>query len=268
MSQITAVLIDSREPNWIKSLKFSGLPTAVTMLETGDIQAVTDDGCELLIERKTPDDFLNTLKDDRLFPQVARMTEKRNAQLIAGEIPTVWSYLVITDPLTSNRDGKVITQRGVTGWSFSAVMGAILSIQELGVHVVFCNGDNYFEDCILRLGRRNRSPEMLIAHPKEKLVINELLDEEIISKFKINLPPARIAKMLSDQGNVLLGFPGIGMDTVLEILTWSNGNLSHALSGLTDLSIPAPIGTQRRKNIKTLLGLEDGQSLEVLQKES
>lgn len=243
MSQITAVLIDSREPDWIKSLTFNGLPTAVTMLETGDIQAVTDDGCELLIERKTPDDFLNTLKDDRLFPQVARMTEKRNAQILAGETPTVWSYLVITDSLAPSRDGKVITQRGVTGWSYSAVMGAILSIQELGVHVVFCNGDNDFEDCILRLGRRSRNQVMRIM-------------------------PAKIPNVLGPKATFLASLPGLGVESVQEILAWCDDNLANALSGLTDLSIKAPIGIQRRKTIKTLLGLEDGQSLEVLQKES
>lgn len=242
MSQITAVLIDSREPDWIKQLKFNGLPTAVTMLETADIQAVTDDGHELLIERKTPDDFLNTLKDDRLFPQVARMTEKRNAQILAGETPTVWPYLVITDSLASSRDGKVITQRGITGWAFSAVMGAILSIQELGVHVVFCNGDNDFQDCVLRLGRRSRDAKMRIM-------------------------PAKIPNVLGPKATFLASLPGLGVESVQEILAWSDDNLANALSGLTDLSIPAPIGTQRRKTIKTLLGLEDGQSLEVLQKE-
>ena len=242
MSQITAVLIDSREPNHIKNLNFNGLPTAVTMLETGDIQAVTDDGCELLIERKTPDDFLNTLKDDRLFPQVARMTEKRNAQILAGETPTVWSYLVITEPMTCSHDGKVITQRGVTGWAYSAVMGAILSIQELGVHVVFCNGDADFQDCVLRLGKRNRDATMRIM-------------------------PARIPNVLGPKAEFLAGLPGIGIESIQEILKWSDDNLAHALSGLTDLSIKAPIGIQRRKTIKTLLGLEDNQSLEVLQKE-
>ena len=84
MPQITALMIDSREPDNIKSMKFPNIPTTVTMLDTGDILAVTDDGHTLIIERKTPDDFLNTLKDERLFPQLPRMTEARNEQLSAG----------------------------------------------------------------------------------------------------------------------------------------------------------------------------------------
>ena len=239
MSQITAVLIDSREPEHIKNLTFNGLPTAVTMLETGDIQAVTDDGCELLIERKTPDDFLNTLKDDRLFPQVARMTEKRNAQILAGETPTVWSYLVITEPMTCSHDGKVITQRGVTGWSFSAVMGSILSIQELGVHVVFCNGDADFQDCVLRLGKRNRDATMRIM-------------------------PARIPNVMGPKVEFLTGLPGIGIEKVQEILDWSNHNVGHALIGLTDMEIKSPIGLSLRRRLRDLMGLQETENLVIV----
>lgn len=238
MSNITAILIDTREPSWIKSLKFGGLPILFDALSTGDIQALTDDGCELLIERKTPDDFLNTLKDARLFPQVARMTEKRNAQLQAGETPTVWSYLVVTGVFNVNHDGKVITQRGVTGWNFAAVMGAILSIQELGVHVVFCNGDGGFEDCVLRLGKRNRDSVMRIM-------------------------PARIPNVFGPKAEFLSSLPGIGIEKVQEILDWSNNNVSHALIGLTDMEIKSPIGLSIRRKLRDLMGLQDGERFEI-----
>lgn len=242
MSNITALIIDSREPAWVQNLKFNGIPTTVSMLETGDVLAVTSDNHTLVIERKTPDDFLNSLKDDRLFPQLARMAEIRNAQQNNGQPISNWPYLIITDPFVANRDGKVITQRGVTGWSFSAVEGTLLSIQEMGVFVIFCNGDLDFQDCILRLGRRSRDPEMKI------------------------LPP-RPANVLGPKYSFLMGLPGVGVNHVQEILDWSDHNIGHALSGLTDLTINAPIGMSLRKRIKLLLGLEENQSLEVLQKE-
>lgn len=241
MSKIDALVIDSREPDSIKNLKFDGIPVLVQMLPTGDVQALTDDGHTLVVERKTPDDFLNSLKDDRLFQQIARMTEERNAQQLSGKPITVWTYLVITDSITANHDGKAITRRGVTGWAFSAVMGAILSIQEMGCLVVFCNGENDFQDCILRLGKRNRSPEM-------------------------KLLPSRPANILGPKATFLAGLPGIGIERVQEILDWSGNNLAHALSGLTDLEIKTPVGVGLRKNIRTLLGLEDGQALEVVQR--
>lgn len=239
MPKIEAVVIDSREPDHIKTLKFGGIPVMIDTLPTGDIKALTDDGYELLIERKTPDDFLNTLKDDRLFPQIARMTEKRNAQILAGETPTSWAYLVITDVITANHDGKAITQRGVTGWSFAAMMGTILSIQEMGVLVLFCNGDADFQDCVLRLGRRNHDATMRIM-------------------------PARIPNVLGPKATFLAGLPGIGIERVQEILDWSDHNLAHALSGLTDLEIKAPIGISLRKNIRDLLGLQDNENFEVV----
>jgi len=243
MPQITAILIDSREPDSIKSLKFGGIPVTVAFLETGDICAVTDDGATLLIERKTPEDFLGSLKSDRLFSQLAHMTEERNNQQNTGQPMTSWPFLIITDVFTASHDGKVITDLGVTGWGFSAVMGAILSIQEMGVFVVFCNGQADYQDCILRLGRRNRDPEMKL------------------------LPP-RPANIFGPKATFLAGLPGIGIERVQQILDWSDNNIAHALSGLTDLSINTPIGYATRKTIKTMLGLEENQSLEVLQKEN
>lgn len=242
MSQITALVIDSREPESIQQLKFGGIPVLVDTLPTGDVQALTDDGHTLIIERKTPDDFLNSLKDNRLFPQLARMTEERNAQQLAGQPVTTWAYLVITDLFGANHDGKIITQRGVTGWSFASVMGMILSIQEMGVLVVFSNGEIDFEQCVLRLGKRKRDPEMKLLAP-------------------------RPTNILGPKATFLASLPGIGIERVQEILDWSDNNLAHALSGLTDLSIKAPVGISLRKNIKALFGLEDNQSLEVLQKE-
>lgn len=246
MPQITALMIDSREPDNIKNMKFPNIPTTVTMLDTGDILAVTDDGHTLIIERKTPDDFLNTLKDERLFPQLARMTEARNAQQAAGLPVTTWPYLVITDMFgVDHKTGKVITSRGVTGWSFAAVMGTILSIQEIGVFVIFAAGDADYQDCIIRLGKRNRTNEMKL------------------------LPP-RPANIFGPKAAFLASLPGIGIDRVQAILEWSDDNIAHALSGLTDLDIkgPAGVGRQTRLKIKEVLGLEENQSLEVLQKEA
>ncbi len=239
MPNITAVMIDSREPDFFKNLKFGGIPTTVTMLDTGDVLAVTDDGHTLIIERKTPDDFLNTLKDDRLFPQMSRMVEARNQQIAAGETITHWPYLVITEPLTANHDGKVITDRGVTGWGWASVMGTILSIQELGVYVVFANGQNDYQDCILRIGKRTRNPEMKIM-------------------------PARIPNVLGPKATFLASLPGIGIERVQELLDWSDHNVGHALIGLTDMQIKSPVGTALRRRIRDVMGLQDCENFEIV----
>ena len=239
MPKITAVMIDSREPTWVQHLKFGSVPAMVAMLETGDVQAVTDDGHTLIIERKTADDFLNTLKDDRLFPQMARMVEIRNQQLASGQPVTSWPYLIIQEPLTANHENKVITARGVTGWSWPAVTGTLLSIQELGIGVVFANGQVDFEDSVLRLGKRNRAPAMRIM-------------------------PAKMPNVLGPKAAFLAGLPGVGIERVQTVLEWAGDNVAHALIGLTDMEIKSPVGFTLRRQLRALLGLADNENIEIV----
>lgn len=239
MPEITAVIIDSREPVWIQNLKFGGIPTSVTMLDTGDILAATSDGHTLIVERKTPDDFLNTLKDERLFPQLARMVEKRNAQIANKQPVTEWAYLMIEQPFVADQHGKVVTDRGVTGWSFASVMGAILSIQEMGVFVVYAAGAADYQDAIIRLGKRNRTPEMTILPPR---------------------PP----NVLGPKATFLASLPGVGIDGVQKLLDWSGHNVSHALIGLTDMEIKSPVGMALRRRLRDVMGLQDGENFEIV----
>jgi len=246
MSNLNAIItIDSREPNWIQKLDFGGLPTEVKFMEISDLKMMLDDGHTLLIERKTPEDFLGSLKSDRLFSQLARMTEDRNTQQLLGQPITSWPFLVITELFKTNNAGMIITDRGITGWAFASVMGAILSVQEMGVFVIFCNGQNDYENCILRLGRRNRDPEMKL------------------------LPP-RPANIFGPKATFLAGLPGIGIEMVQKILDWSANNPADALIGLTDMEIKSPIGLATRRRIRDLLCLQDDENFEkvrIMQKE-
>jgi hypothetical protein len=237
---ISAIMIDSREPAWVQSLKFGGIPTMVTMLDAGDVWAVTDDGHTIMVERKTPEDFLGSLRDERLLPQLARLARPRQEQQIRGEEPTSWPYLVITDEF--KRSGqKVFTERE-TGWSWPALQGGLLTIQEMGIMVVTCGGDADFEPCILRLGDRSR---------------NSI----------INLLPPRQPIMWGPKEAFIASLPGIGQERTLKIMEWAGNNLSHALIGLVDLSIVCPvegIGPGIRRRIRTFLGLEDGKTIELV----
>jgi hypothetical protein len=236
---ITAVFIDSREPDWVKRLTFGGVPTSVTFLEEGDLWAVTDDGCTLMVERKTPDDFLNSLKDDRLFPQLCKLGEKRIDEQLSGEVKT-WPYLVITGDFLKGPNGKALTPDRATGWDYSAVAGAILSIQEMGIFVVHCGGDSDYEACVLRLGNRSRKPEMRL------------------------LPP-RIPNILGPAATFLASLPGIGIERVDKVLEWAGNSPAIALTGLCDLSIDLPgIPVSTRRRIRSVLGLKDKDDLEIL----
>jgi hypothetical protein len=238
MSNIAACLIDSREPTWVQKLSFGGAPCSVLMLKSGDVHVVTEDNHILVIERKTPEDFLNSLRDDRLLVQMQRMSELRLDEQLAGQI-TTWPYLVVTGEFRRSGDGHVITDsRGHTGWDYNSVQGALLTIQEMGIFVAFCGGDQDFEDCIIRLANRKRD-----------------------SDYKL-LPP-RPAMLLGPGAAFLAGLPGVGVERVTELMQWSANTPAHALVGITDLEMTAPLPTSARKKIRALLGLKEKQTLNV-----
>ena len=234
---ISAVIIDSREPAWVQSLNFGGVPKAVAELEAGDVQVVTDDGHTLIVERKTADDLLNSLKDERLFPQMTRITEQRIDQQMMGMPLTSWPYLVITGELRNGPNGKVVTDRGTTGWAYSAIQGALLSIQEMGVFVTFC-AEPDFESMIVRLADRRR--------------------DEAYQKI---LPP-RPGIMLGPATSLLAALPGIGPDRAVQLMEWA-GNAGFALAGLTDPEVDCPVGKAIQRRVRQVLGLDAGQYMSI-----
>lgn len=220
---ITAVMIDSREADWVKNLTFNGLPTSVVALDHGDLAAACDDGTMVLVERKTPDDFLNSLRDGRLFPQVATMREV-----------SPWSYLVVTGEFSRGVNDKVVTDRGETGWSWHAVQGAILSIQEMGIFVTFSGGDLDYENCIIRIGNRERKPELLLKRP------------------------AVAPRVLSIPENIIASLPGIGTERLVSILEYAGGSPAWALIALTDPDTHVPgIPNSTKLKIRNALGLAE-----------
>ena len=220
---ISGIFIDSREPEWIQKLEFNGLPTMVTTLDHGDLLAACEDGNMILVERKTTDDLLNSLRDGRLFPQVATMR---------GITP--WSYLVVTGEFARGKNDKVITDRGETGWSWHAVQGAILSIQEMGVFTTFSGGDLDYENCIVRLANRDRGPELLLKRP------------------------AVAPRVLSIPENIIASLPGIGTERLQHIMSYAGGSPAWALIALTDPDVQIPgVPNATKLKIRNALGLVD-----------
>ncbi|MFZ6028066.1 MAG: ERCC4 domain-containing protein [Chloroflexota bacterium] len=235
---IEAIMVDAREPEWVRRLTFGGVPTAVLTLDYGDVHALTSDGHTLVVERKTPEDLLSSLRDDRLLPQMARMVQARLDEQARQGAFTTWPYLAITGTLYRGAGGKVVTgERGITGWNFDAVQGALLSIQEMGAFVVFAGGDEDFEACILRLASRKRD--------------------------EIKLIPPRPPLIVGPGATFLAGLPGVGVENTMKLLEWSGNVPAHALAGITDLDIPCPLPAATRKRIRVMLGLKDKQRLDI-----
>ena len=225
-----AFMIDNREPAWIQKLALGGAPVAVMMLDAGDVHIACDDGALVVVERKTPDDLLSSIADGRIFAQVARMLEISR-----------FTYVVVTGEIRPSANGYAITERGETGWNFTSVQGALLSMQELGAMIFTCNGDDAFEHAV-----------MTIASRKHKAM---------------PIRPARAAELLSPAATVLCSLPSIGPERAHAALDHC-GSGAWALATLTQPTerIPGvpPAATQ---NIRTALGLKQDEILAVLTQE-
>lgn len=230
---ILSVIIDSREPAWAKTLKFGGVPTVVQALEVGDYWLATEDNKILIIERKTPDDFIGSIMDQRIFWQASQMSLFRDEGF--------WPYLVITGPIQRKQDGNVYTTMD-RKFSWNAAQGAKLSIQELGIPIIECAGDTDFEQSLIHLANRSREA--------------------------VKIKPIRKPSFMSGQEIVLCGLPGIGPDTVGKVLDYC-GTAAWAIAELTDeeskLKIPG-VGMGIKNNVRWALGLKEDEILAVINK--
>jgi len=234
---IMAVTIDSREPEWVRNLRFNGAAVAVEALPTGDALLWLEDGQLLIVERKSSEDFLLSIKDGRLFSQAARLTEQRLAEQLNAQPLSTWPYIVITGTLRPSGRELVITERGETPWHWESANSAFLTLQELGVFVGFARDDADYERALLALGNRKRSD--------------------------VRILPARSFELVSQQATFLMGLPGIGEERSQQIMEWAGGNLAHALVGLVDPQIRTPVGKSVQASIRRFLGLADYITIEL-----
>ncbi len=233
---IVSAIIDSRDPEWMQRCTFGGVPTAVACLDAGDLLLACDDDATLLIENKSASDFLNTLRDDRLFPQLVRMREW---------MPTAWHYLALRGHLQPGAFGKCYCDSRETGWSWASVAGALLSIQEIGMMVYNIASDQDYEAAIVRLANRDRSA--------------------------IRTRPAREATFVSEGEAVLCALPGIGPEKAQALLAYC-GNPARALQYLTDDEWDGPtapgVGEGTKRRIRKALELPDWAALALIVKET
>lgn len=228
---INAVMIDSREPTHIQALKFGGVPTIVTALEHGDLWMSTAGGDLVCVERKTPSDLLGSIKDGRVFPQAAGMRAR-----------TPWAYVVITGQLAPDYAGKTLADGRLTGWDWTSVQGALLTIQELGVGIVHSTADSDYEATVLRLADRKRGNEYVMT-------------------------PKHDARVMTAAEVILTSLPGIGWDRAQLLMTHFDGRAGEAIAWLTWLGTfgeVAGIGRGVKSQIRKALGLTDDEELFVM----
>jgi ERCC4-type nuclease len=224
---IQSVLIDHREPLWLQRLAFDGATTAVTQLACGDVWLAASDGALLIIERKTADDLLASIADGRLFDQAAAMVAM-----------SPWSYIAIQGTLAPAADGRTLAADVLVNWQWAAVQGALQTVQEMGVAVIYLNEHNGdFAAFLARLAKRSRAAVRAGAPRKVELLAPGL--------------------------SLLMALPGIGSDRA-ETLMQQAGTAAYALSCLTDNGLNIiGIGPGTRAKAREALGLREGEYIDV-----
>lgn len=225
---LRAVMIAHNEPEWCKRLVVGGVAATVATLPTGDCWLATDDA-SIIVERKTLPDFCASIpeQDGRLFNQVAEMTQA-----------SPWAYVVVTS-IPQAAGGKVILNGKPSGWQWSSIEGARLTIQEMGAYTVFLPDESAYGPALLWLANRDRGPVRVTAR--------------------------RGIELESPAERILTSLPGIGAERASDLLQHC-GSVAWSLQYLTgnDKNEIPGIGNATRASVKNALGLEKDTFLQVM----
>lgn len=227
---IQSILIDNREPHWMTRIKVEGAQTVVTQLQCGDVWIAAADGKLLIVERKTADDLLASIADGRLFDQAAGMVAM-----------TPWSYIAVQGTLEPALNGKTVSDGQPVNWTWASVQGALQTVQEMGVAVVYlppAEEHRQFEEFLIRLAARDRGP--------------------------VRQGAPRKVELLAPGMALLMALPGIGPDRAKSLLEQA-GTAAYALAALTDDLIPITgIGDGTRAKVREALGIDAGVKIDLI----
>ena len=206
---LRGVVIDTREPPWCQQLTPGGLKVATSSLSAGDAWLATDDAM-IVVERKTLHDLMGSIADGRLLNQAAAMRA-------TGK----WAYLVVVGLPTVVR-GVLVLRGKPTQWQWRSVQGALLTVQELGVGVAWCESDKQYAETLEWIASRSRGPariearrEAVIETPAERILsaLPGLASGRVGSLLKHCGSPAWALDYLTRTQNEGGSVPGIGPAT-------------------------------------------------------
>jgi len=227
---LKAVIIDTREPVWCKAMTFGDAPVMVQELPAGDAWLAVENAT-IAVERKgSISDLIASIADNRLFGQIGQMTAT-----------TSWAYLVITE-LPRLAEGQLIIGNKLTKWTWSALQGALLTVQELGAGVRWAVDDSEYRNVLKQLANRDRG--------------------NVVMRRK------REAVMRSPGEEVLCSLPQIS-DGRAEALLRHCGSAANALVYLTSNGggEVRGIGQSIKDSARFALGLPDWAELTIISKE-
>jgi ERCC4-type nuclease len=197
-------------------------PDCITMVQSlpaGDFRIDKPDST-ILIERKAPGDLMESIKDRRLFNQIADMVKT-----------TPWVYVIIDGVLMPTGDGMTRYFSGGKwtdrAWEWGSIQGTLLSIQELGAAIVF---ETDMHAAIKRIMARSHND--------------------------IKVAPRRDAYVFSPAESFLMALPGIGSDKAQKLVGALHipGICLEWLTGDFDQPKIDGIGPKTKHGIQAFLG--------------
>jgi len=201
---LQAVILDSNDVSaapWLLDLDWGCSVSKADLHHVGDAWATVDDLATLVIERKTLSDLLASIRDGRLFTQAAAMIKV-----------SAWSYEVVTE-LPVIRSGCVWAGGKLTNWKWSSVQGALMTLQDIGVQVVFWpNSHQGYADALKFLADRDRGP--VKVHPQKRDVVMQSPGEHLLCS---------IYGIGDKKAEALLKYCGTTWQAIQFLLSDSNG---------------------------------------------
>lgn len=224
----------------VKELEKCFSQVIVTTLIAGDVNVPLDDGSLLAIERKTPNDFLASIADGRIFEQVERMAQ--NAK---------YSAIIVTGYFTYGEKNDMVYIDGEqTNWKGPAVRSTMSLIQYSGCALIFCPPTRYPSQ-IAELYNTVNKPDERRGIKKHRIITFPPVDERV--EFIAQLPT--IGLKLSES---LLKFAGMmdnnadeeGYGSIIGALHWLS-----IMGGISQKERPKGWGPEKILTQRKFLGL-------------
>lgn len=200
----------------------------VSSLDCGIAWILADDGALLIIDSIAAKDLPHAIRANSLLPRALTLRSR-----------SPWSYLLVVGGLFPLPSNKTAIDGEPTGWEWHAIQGALLSVQEAGVGVIYVRNEKDIPTTITSLARRSRAAQR-VTHPREVL--------------------------FATAGEALLqALPGIGPDKC-EMLLRKCITPAHALMALTYPESPGipGIGPETQTKVRNALGMKPGDCLALV----
>jgi len=228
MSKLLAVILDIHEAEWVKAIKFGDLVPAIAALHIGDAWLTTEDHTMICVEHKTASDLINSVLDDGLLNQGARM---------AAEGMFNWRYLIYTMPEVR---GEFVVLNGTpTKIRWRHIAGVLVDLQEMGITCISIAADSEYAGTLKWIAERDHGDIHVKAHRRKSI-------------------------METPQEHFLSALPGI--DTKSAMIMKQFETAAWALDWLTDLHSNfkvSGIASGTKHKVRQLLGLADNMRLAI-----